>query len=85
MPSIDSKNLLNCNSPTLVRITNPHREAQNINEKWTFLISNPAITHAHFEDSGEFYVDEVDYLDGVYQMVAEKVVLTKVIGKNCLA
>ena len=67
---IDSRNLLNCNSPSLVRITDPRKENDNMNEKWTFLISDPAITHAHFENSGEFYVDEVDYLDGVYQMVA---------------
>ena len=46
--NLDSKNLLNCNSPSLVRITDPHREEQNISEKWTFLISDPAITHAHF-------------------------------------
>lgn len=49
---IDHKNLLNCNSPTLVRISNPHRPDGSMNDKWTFLISDPTITHAHFEENG---------------------------------
>jgi hypothetical protein len=56
-----------------------------MDDHWTFLISDPSITHAHISQNGAFYVDEVDYLSGVYQMVAEKVVLKKVVGKNCLA
>jgi hypothetical protein len=52
--------------------------------KWTFLITNPTVTHSHIEESGKHYIDEVSYLNGVYQMIAEKVVLKKVIGKNCL-
>ena len=30
-------------------------------------------------------VDDINYLDGLYEMVAENVVLKKVIGQNCLA
>ena len=56
-----------------------------MSDQWTFLVSDPTITHAHLSENGGFYIDEVDYMNGVYQMVAEKVVLKKVVGKNCLA
>lgn len=67
-----------------MRISKSH-EGDEMDDHWTFLISDPSITHAHISQNGAFYVDEVDYLSGVYQMVAEKVVLKKVVGKNCLA
>ena len=42
-------------------------------DKWTFLITNPTVTHSHITNTGNYYVDEVSYLDGVYQMIASKV------------
>ena len=79
-------NLVNCNSPNLVHISSVYENnVDPMNGKWTFLITNPTVTHSHIEDSGQYFVDEVSYLSGVYQMIAEKVVLKKVMGKNCLA
>ena len=84
-PNSSTSNLVNCNSPSLVRIS---KEENQRNEKkkdeWVFLVSDPAVTHAHLERSGDFFVADVDYLSGVYQMVAENVVLKKVVGENCL-
>jgi hypothetical protein len=27
------------------------------NGKWTFLITNPTVTHSHIENTGKYYVD----------------------------
>lgn len=81
-----NKNFANCDSPSLVRISSPMRsENEIIDDTWTFVVSNPTISHAHLGESGEFKIDEINYLNGVYEMVAEKVIFRKVIGDNCIA
>ena len=76
----------NCDSPSLVRITSlENRDNEIIDETWTMVISQPKISHAHFTEKGELRIDEVNYLDGVYEMVGENVIIRKVIGYNCIA
>jgi hypothetical protein len=52
--------------------------------KWTFLITNPTVSHSHIEEDGNHYMDEVVQVPGVYQVIAENVTLKKTVDK-CLA
>ena len=70
----------------MVHISSVYEKSVNhIEDKWTFLITNPIVSRVLVGKSGGYHLDEVSYLDGVYQLIAEKVALKKVIGGSCVA
>jgi hypothetical protein len=79
-------NLVSCNNPYMHHISTVYEDGVSpLEHKWTFLITNPTVSHSYIEGSGDHYIDEVSQLSGVYQVIAQNVVLKKVLGKNCLA
>lgn len=78
-------NLVTCSSPNLVHISTVYEKSVNhLEDKWTFLITNPIVSQVLAESNGGYSIDDVSYLNGVYQLIAERVVLKKVIGESCL-